>query len=99
VLITQSGIPFVQAEELRQSVAHFRALFADASALMLHSPTYIGGPMALGWATDDVTLRKTPLDDLRSRFEASGISTRYYSPEVHQAAFALPGYVAELVRG
>jgi spermidine synthase len=99
VLITQSGIPFVQAEVLRQSVAHFRSLFVDASALMLHSPTYIGGPMALGWATDDATLRKTPLDDLRARFEASGISTRYYSPEVHQAAFALPGYVAELVLG
>ncbi len=98
VLVTQNGIPFVQGEELRRSMAHFRAIFEDASALMLHSPTYIGGPMALGWASDDPALRKTPLETLEERFAAAAINTRYYSPHVHCAAFALPGYVVELIR-
>ena len=26
-----------------------------------------------------------------------GIATRYYTPAVHKAAFALPGYVAEAI--
>lgn len=96
IVITQNGIPFVQGEELRQSITHFSRLFADASALMIATPTYIGGPMALGWATDDATLRQLPLDILRRRFAASGIATRYYTPEVHAGAFALPGYVSKL---
>ena len=36
------------------------------------------------------------LADLENRFAAAGIQTDYYTPEVHKAAFALPGYVKKL---
>lgn len=35
-------------------------------------------------------------DPLEQRYAATGIATRYYTPEVHKAAFALPGYVKAL---
>jgi spermidine synthase len=34
---------------------------------------------------------------LQSRFDSAGIETRYYTPAVHQAAFALPRFIQDLV--
>lgn len=97
ILVTQNGVPFIQPEELRQSMRAFRALFRDATCYLATVPTYSGGPMALGWGTDG-TARQTPVDVLRARLEAAGFEPRYYTPEVHAAAFALPGYVARLLQ-
>lgn len=97
ILVTQNGVPFLQGDELTGTLRLLRPLFADATCYLATVPTYSGGPMAFGWATDNVDLRRTPLDVLRSRYQASGIETRYYTPEVHQGAFALPGYVAKLI--
>ena len=52
--------------------------------------------MTLGWATDDVILRRQSAETLAERHAAAGFPTRYYTPDVHVAAFALPGYVAGL---
>lgn len=98
VLVTQNGVPFMQGDELTSSVSFFRGLFKDATCYLATIPTYVGGPMAFGWATDNPDLRQTPLPDLKARFEAEPVETRYYTPEVHQGAFALPPYVAELIR-
>jgi spermidine synthase len=49
--------------------------------------------MAMGWGTDDKTLTDVPVETLRTRFAAADFETRYYTPEVHKAAFALPRYV------
>ncbi len=97
ILVTQNGVPFLQADELVGSVAAFRRIFKDAGCYLATVPTYTGGPMAFGWATDDKTLRRVPSPTLRRRFRAAGIATRYYTPEVHAAAFALPRYVADLI--
>jgi spermidine synthase len=60
-------------------------------------PTYAGGFMAFGWASDAERLRTTPLDELEARYAATGIETRYYNPEIHRAAFALPNDVRKLI--
>jgi spermidine synthase len=97
VLVTQNGVPFMQAGELQQSVGHFRALFADGTAYLATVPTYVGGQMAFGWASDNVKLRATKLADLRERFAASNIMTKYYTPAVHKAAFALPAFIDRIL--
>jgi spermidine synthase len=73
-----------------------KSLFADASCYIATVPGYVGGPMAFGWGSDQPAHREVPLAELKRRFETAGIRTRYYNSAVHQAAFALPGYVAEL---
>jgi spermidine synthase len=96
ILVTQNGVPFLQAEELHNTMRAFRALFVDATCYLATIPTYAGGPMALGWGTDGPA-RSVPPDVLQGRFDAAGIATDYYTPEVHRAAFALPGYIARLI--
>jgi len=97
VLLTQNGVPFFQADELKNTVYNFSKLFADAGCYLAVIPTYIGGYMALGWGTDNVALRSVSLGTLKARFAALGIRTRYYTPELHAAAFALPAFIAEMV--
>jgi len=82
---------------LRTSTTYFSELFGDAWAYMATTPTYVGGPMAFGWASDDGALRRQSAEILTARFRDAGIETRYYLPDVHAAAFALPRYVRELI--
>jgi spermidine synthase len=97
VLVTQNGVPFMQPEELTRSVGYFRNLFADGVCYLATIPTYVGGPMAFGWASDDTSLRAAPAGTLEQRFAGAGFATRYYTSAVHAAAFALPAYVAALL--
>ncbi len=98
ILVTQNGVPFQQADELRSTMRAFRALFRDATCYLATVPTYWGGPMAFGWGTDSPA-RRTDRAALEQRVAEAGLAARYWTPEVHGAAFALPGYVAELTRG
>jgi len=97
ILVTQNGVPFMQPDELKNTVTHLKHLFADASCYLATIPTYVGGPMAMGWATDNAELRHIDLDVLDARFKSAEIKTQYYAPAVHKAAFALPGYVSDNV--
>ena len=97
VLVTQNGVPFFQPEELESSMRIIGGLFADATCYLGVVPTYVGGFMAFGWGTDDVALRTVPLATIRERFDAAGLDTRYYTPELHQASFALPRFIGDIV--
>jgi len=100
VLVTQNGVPFVQGDELKSSVGHFRSLFADGAAYVISCPTYALGFMALGWATDDIDLRRQSLETIQARFGAAELGElRYYNPAIHAAAFALPNYMRTLIAG
>jgi spermidine synthase len=97
VIVTQNGVPFLQAAELAGTMAKFRRLFRVAGCYLATIPTYVGGPMAMGWGTDDEGLSSVALEMLERRFAEAGFETRYYTPAVHKAAFALPRYVQDVV--
>jgi spermidine synthase len=100
VMVTQNGVPFLQPAELVSSVGHFRKLFADGSCYVASIPTYVGGHMAMGWATDNKRLRDTPLKTIAERYRKAGrFSTKYWTPEIHRAAFALPRFIVEHLAG
>jgi len=97
VMVTQNGVPILQSGELTSGIAKFRQLFADGSCYVAAIPTYIGGHMAMGWATDNPRLRETPLKTVAERYRKAGnFPTKYWTPEVHKAAFALPRFIADL---
>jgi spermidine synthase len=98
VLVTQNGVPIFQPAELTSSVGKFRKLFADGACYVAAIPTYVGGHMAMGWATDNKSLRRTAVKTIAARYRSAGsFSTKYWTPEVHVAAFALPRFIAEAV--
>jgi spermidine synthase len=97
VLVTQNGVPFLCLDEMVNTAAHLRRLFADWHFFGAAVPTYVGGIMAFGWASDNPSLRQRNLDNLQHAFTQSGITTRYYNPQVHRAAFVLPQYLLDAI--
>ena len=97
IIVTQNGVPFMQGDELTGTMRAFKSLFSDWTCYLTHVPTYAGGPMALGWGSKSGAARAVDLTELQARFDAAGFETRYYTPDVHKAAFALPGYVQKLM--
>ncbi len=98
VMVTQNGVPIFQPAELISSVSKFRELFADSGCYIAAIPTYIGGHMAMGWATNNRNLRSTAVKTIAARYRKAGsFSTKYWTPEVQAAAFALPRFIAEIV--
>ncbi len=97
ILVTQNGVAFMQPDEITTTAKHLDTLFDDRHFYQAAVPTYVGGIMAFGWATDNTALRKTGISTLKKRFHESGIKTRYYNPEIHVASFALPQYILEAI--
>ncbi|HWP25756.1 MAG TPA: polyamine aminopropyltransferase [Xanthobacteraceae bacterium] len=98
VMVTQNGVPIYQPQELTKSIARFRRLFRDGSCYVAAIPTYVGGHMAMGWATDNTKLRRLPERTIAARYAGAGrFPTKYWSPAMHKAAFALPRFIQELV--
>ena len=97
ILVTQSGVTFMQEHEARDTHARMSGLFADAWLYLTQVPTYGAGFMTLGWGSRSPEPRRTPVEEIERRFAASGIATRYYNPDIHVASFGLPGYVRQLM--
>jgi spermidine synthase len=97
LVVNQCGVPFMQADELRDTSVRRAKFFEHVTAYVAAVPTYVGGFMTLGWAAKDPSLTSVGVDEIRARAEASGIvgTTRYWTPEVHVGAFNLPPYIAE----
>ena len=97
ILITQNGVPFLQGGELTASYRHLTKLFQDATFYVMPVPTYNGGFMALGWATDNRDLHATPVARIAEQYDRAGLETRYFNPEIFSAAFALPNDIRRLM--
>ncbi len=95
VMATQNGVPFFQIDEVQQTRQRMGRHFADQTFYSAAVPTYYGGIMTFGWGSDDPALRQLDADTLKARFEKVAIDTRYYTPEIHQASFALPRYLLD----
>ncbi len=95
LLVNQCGVPFMQGSELRESTALRARAFRHVTAYVAAVPTYVGGFMALGLASDR-PVETLSASVLQERAVAAGVleSARYWSADVHRAAFALPPYIA-----
>ncbi|AOE49761.1 polyamine aminopropyltransferase [Kangiella sediminilitoris] len=95
ILATQNGVSFMQIEEVQTTYNRFEGLFKDRWFYAAPVPTYVGGIMTLAWGTDDISLRQKSVEQIRERFSQANMKTRYYTPELHVASFALPQYVID----
>ena len=98
VLVNQNGVPFMQGDEVTMTYRRRKVSFKDVGYYVAAVPSYYGGFMTLGWASDEARLRAVSLATLKRRFAAIRVKTKYYTPEIHRAAFALPAFAQKLAR-
>jgi spermidine synthase len=97
LMVAQSSSPLYMADELRSQVHNLRSVFPIVR-------TYLGivmGYPGVLWSYSIGSKRYDPLDATREsiadRLAANSVATRYYTPDVHHAAFALPRFIEDIV--
>lgn len=97
LLVAQTGSPFYQADELRSALGNLSSTFPSVELHTGYVPTYPGQLWTYASATDGRPVSSVPAAEVRRRLGVRGIETRYYTPELHPAAFVLPAFLAALV--
>ncbi|MEK9971519.1 MAG: hypothetical protein VW600_20470, partial [Ferrovibrio sp.] len=97
ILVAQNGVPHMQGPELTEAIRLFQKIWAESGSYLAVVPTYVCGFMSMTWACDrDITDVDPRL--VFARFDKAKLpALRYYNPEIHFAAFALPNFVAGLI--
>lgn len=95
LLIAHLGVPFLQALAFPAALKRLATVFPEVSCYLVPVPCLFGGPLAFGWASSALSADSAQLDVLIARYIAARLETRYYTPEVHRAAFALPRYLKD----
>ena len=96
VIVNQCGVPSMQFEELRDTSERRRRHFSTVSAYLAAVPTYVGGFMTLGIASNSAASVKADIGSAQNYAQVNGLGglTQYWTPEIHAACFALPPYIA-----
>jgi len=98
MIAVQSGAPFFQPQELETVCGRLAGSFAGVRPYLAPVPTYAGGMLALVAAGESRDALRPPCKVLRERFGPLQGRTRYYTPEVHRAAFTLAPSFEPFVR-
>ncbi len=89
--IFQSGVPFLQKNELREVLKDVKIFFKYSGCFLTVVPSYIGGFMTLVWASNNTNLLKEKKFLLKNN-----LKTQYYNKEILMASFALPNFIKKL---
>jgi spermidine synthase len=95
----QTGVPFYQPWETTEALQDLARFFPRSGLYLSVVPTYIGGFMALSWATKGGKRLGTPagIRKAKAAYKRLKLKTDYYNPEIHAAAFALPNWIKALL--
>jgi spermidine synthase len=95
----QTGVPFYQPWEITEALEELARFFPRSGLYLSVVPTYIGGFMALSWATKGGKPLGTPagIKKAAAAYKRMKLKCDYYNPQIHAAAFALPNWIAKLV--
>jgi len=92
------GSPFSHPERVRSTLANLRQVFARVTTWFVHIPIY-GSIWGFACGSDTLDPREVAPAEIERRLAARGVADlQYYNGEVHQAMFALPNYIRDLVR-
>jgi spermidine synthase len=92
--VMQSQSPILQ-RKIFEKIIRDTKVFKDRKVYLSFVPMYPGGMWSFIVASNKKI--EIDLDEIRKRYEERKISTRYYTPEMHTAAFTLPKWINEIV--
>ncbi len=92
------GSPFSHPARVRSTLANLRQVFKRVTPYFVHIPLY-GSIWGFACASDVLDPRAMTSAEVERVIAARGLrDLRYYNGETHQAVFALPNYVRDLLQ-
>lgn len=93
IFVNQNGVPFLQPSEIKDTYQRRRPFFQDVGFYIAAIPSYFGGFLAMGWATDNTSYRNLTTQEIQERLQGIEGELKYYNAEIHSASFALPNFI------
>jgi spermidine synthase len=90
ITVTQSEGMFFDRETIRKLFTFNRNIFPILYYYFTMVPTYPSGSIGFSFCSK----KYHPIEDLYTK---KGISTRYYTPDIHKASFILPKFMEDIV--
>jgi spermidine synthase len=98
IMVTQSGVPFMQPQGIKNMQTMLRTFFESVDFYLMPVPTYIGGTMVIGFASDNDEYTQQSLQELSEKSNFLNERTQYYTPKIHQASFVIPPFIQNLLK-
>ncbi len=96
IMISQAESPYYDLDIQNSMLGNQRPFFSRLHLYTFTNLTYPGGLWSFGFGSKSLC----PVSDFKAdRVAASGIETRYYTPDIHVSAFMLPQFVKENLSG
>ena len=96
ILVNQSESTYYDqfSHEMKRAHKKIKNIFPISKVYQFHMPTYPSGHWLFGFASKKLD----PIKDVDfDKWNALGIKTKYYNPQLHVGCFALPSYVQEML--
>ena len=94
IMVAQSESPFAQKESVRKMYVQLKKVFPIVTTYTSNIPTYPGGYWAWAFCSKDVE----PLSYFaQDRYEDIVKTCKIYNKDYHNARFALPNYLKEIL--
>lgn len=90
IAVFQTGVPFFQGKELKITNQYLKNTFKLSGTYLTVVPTYIGGYMALTWASKKTDMSKNISIN-------KNLNTEYYTSDIHRASFILPNWIKKIL--
>ena len=97
ILVNQNGVPTMQPSELLLTLKNRAPHFKHIGFFFAPVPHYVGGLMALGWATNDDRYTTCNSEGIQKKYTTLQGQLKYYTPQIHQAAFATPQFIKNIL--
>jgi spermidine synthase len=92
IFVHQNSLPFLEKNTLAKTFEQQKSHFKHIAFYTLPTPTSLGGPLAIGFASNR---KYTPsIKSLKQRLLSLNSPLFYYTPSIHRAAFALPSFIS-----
>lgn len=95
IMVAQSESPFAQAESVKKMYVQLKKVFPVVSTYTSNIPTYPGGYWAWAFCSVDVEPLSFYAED---REEEITSTCKIYNRDYHNARFALPNYLKNLIK-
>ncbi|MDD4492993.1 MAG: polyamine aminopropyltransferase [Eubacteriales bacterium] len=92
IFVEQTESPFFHGELIKNVYSNMAKLFPVARLYTCPIPTYPGGYWSFTMGSKKYDPLKTDIVKIYD------VKTRYYTPEIHKSAFALPAFVKEIIK-
>ena len=96
IAVFQNGVPFFQEKELRETNKYLKKTFMLSGTYLTVVPTYIGGYMALTWASKKTDMSKN-INTNKKLDIGEKLNTKYYTNEIHRSSFILPNWIKNIL--